>query len=583
MDAKDEVKQRLSVDEVIGDYLELKKSGRNFKALSPFTQEKTASLMVSPEKQIWHDFSSNQGGDIFTFIMMVEGVDFREALDILARKAGVDMSKYQRAESAGHSKHKARVYEALALAAKYYHATLVKTPKALEYVVRKRGYGQQIIKDFELGYSANNATALTTFLTKKGFNKKEMTDAGIVVVRSNQLIDMFRGRMMVPLADGQGRVIGFTARVLDTSLPKYINTPQTIVYDKSRHVFGLHLAKEAIREQDFVVVVEGNLDVIASHKTKVRNIVATAGTAMTKDHFAQIGRLTRDVRLAFDQDRAGLEATERAIPLAQTAGVRLSIITITGGKDPDELISQSPEAWEKTVQKSEYVMDWLIERYKKEYDITSAEGKRTFTDRVLAVLARIDDPVEQEHYVALVASLVHVSKETIFKKIQQLKDGTAKTKRYKQIKNTDLPKTNENETVQSAFQDLLLGLNCVHPDVQHSIKHIQPEFFTGKHRQKLMQYIIDYPEKPLQTIPPQLKDIEDYVKIVLLKTEELYEDWDSSDRLIEAIGLARRLVHDNQKKVQNVLSKKIKAAEIAGDEKLRKELLVQFDKLLKEK
>ena len=213
--------------------------------------------------------------------------------------------------------------------------------------------------------------------------------------------DMFRGRIMIPLADAQARIIGFTARILedDPQAPKYINTPQTLLYDKSRHVFGLHLAKDAIRRSNYAVVTEGNLDVIASHQAGVRQVVATAGTALTEQHLKALSRFTGDIRLSFDADKAGLAATERAIPIASKVGVALSIVTIPSGKDPDELIKQSPKTWEEIIQKPKYALDWLMERYQKSLDLRSAQGKKEFSDVILRVVSSLTDPVEREHYV----------------------------------------------------------------------------------------------------------------------------------------------------------------------------------------
>ncbi len=577
MDAKDEVKERLSVEDVVGEYIELKRAGRNLKGLSPFTKENTASLMVSPEKQIWHDFSSNQGGDMFSFVMLVEGIDFKEALEILARKAGVEIKRYK--GDGNRAKKKARIQEALQLATKYYHVSLSKNKTALDYVVKKRGYGKQILTSFQIGYAPDSGNALRTFMTKRGFSDAELKEAGLVTQRRGGYGDMFRGRIMVPLADGQGNPIGFTARVLDDGLPKYINTPQTMVYDKSRHVFGLHLAKDAIREHNFVVVVEGNMDVVASHKTSVHNVVATAGTAITTEHLKQVYRISNDIRLAFDQDRAGIEATERAIPLAQGLGIRLSIIDVPNGKDPDELIKIDPAAWETVVTKSVYVMDWLMARYSDAYDLSSAEGKRMFTDKVLSVLAQVKDPVEQEHYVAEVAKKIASSTEVVKKKLDQI--GKQSAPKKKPIKAD--PVVAEKEQVASAYQDLLLGIVLRYGDADHSFNGVESTFFTGEQRQVLARYIQKFQQRPrIETVPPELQPLSDYVKLVLFKTEELYDDWSASDRIIEAIGLARRLKSDHQQTRKNLLTEQIRSAEAAGDQAAQQKLLKEFDELLKE-
>ena len=327
MEAKEEIRSRLNIEDVIGEYVQLKRAGRNFKGLSPFATEKSASFMVSPDKHIWHDFSSGKGGDVFTFVMEMEGMDFRQAMELLARKAGVDLTQFQKGDN-GVAKKKEQLFKAVGQAANFYQAVFVHSPVAIEYF-KKRKLNKQVIQDFMLGYSPTRNELLGALL-KRSFTEKELRDAGLVVTRRGGPSDMFRGRMMVTLADPQGRPIGFTARLIadEPNAPKYINTPQTLLYDKSRHVFGLHLAKDAIRHADFAVIVEGNMDVIASHQVGVKNVVATAGTAITEHHLRSLSRFTQDVRLAFDADKAGLAATERAIALASNLGINLGIVVL---------------------------------------------------------------------------------------------------------------------------------------------------------------------------------------------------------------------------------------------------------------
>ena len=240
MDAVEEIKSRLLVEDVVADYVELKRAGRNFKALSPFNSERTPSFMISPEKQIWHDFSSGKGGNMFSFVMEMEGVDFKGALEILARKAGVDLSLYQKGDAKA-KQNKDKASAALELATKYYQQTLLKNQEALNYVLKKRRFNRQTLNDFRLGYAPNSTAALVDFLKRRGYEEGILKLAGLTAQRYSGLGDMFRGRITIPLMDQQGSPIGFTARILndDPNAPKYINTPQTVLYDKSRHVFGL--------------------------------------------------------------------------------------------------------------------------------------------------------------------------------------------------------------------------------------------------------------------------------------------------------------------------------------------------------
>jgi len=430
-DAKEEVRARLNIEDVISEYVQLKRAGRNFKGLSPFSSEKSPSFFVSPDKHIWHDFSSNKGGDIFAFIMEVEGVDFRASLEHLARKAGVDLTVYDTKGSQEIAARKKRLLSAHEMAVSYYQQSLVKNQHAMEYVFKKRGLSKQIVQDFKVGYAPDSGHALVQFLTKKGFTAQELSQAGLVNQYGG---DLFRGRMTIALMDGTGQVIGFTGRIIsdDPNSPKYLNTPQTLLYDKGRHVFGLSQAKESIRTGDYAVVVEGNMDVISSHQVGINQVVATAGTAMTEWHLRALVRLTSHIRLAFDGDKAGIAATERAIPIAQNVGVDLSIITLSGGaKDPDELIKIDPKLWQKAINDAIPAVDWIIKQYSQREDLTSAAGKRLFTTAALAVVRMLQDSVEREHYLGKIAKLSDSSIDALKDKLAGVIEQPAKE--YKKI------------------------------------------------------------------------------------------------------------------------------------------------------
>ena len=316
-DAKEEIKSRLAVEDVVGQYVELKRAGRNLKGHSPWGVDKTPSFMVSPEKGIWHDFSANKGGDIFTFIMEVEGIGFKEAMEKLAHQAGVDLSKYRGGDSKVSQK-KARAKEALTLATKYYQACLVRNKSVCEYVFYKRNLNRATVAEFKIGYAPASGRALTAVLKKRGFTEQELDAAGLL---NRFKTDMFRDRMTVPFMDTTGNIIGFTARIVGQGEPKYLNTPETILFNKSKFIFGLFQAKESIRRNGYVVIVEGNMDVISSHQAGVKEAVATSGTAMTEQHLKALSKLTSDIRLAYDGDEAGVKAAERAIMMAGDLGI----------------------------------------------------------------------------------------------------------------------------------------------------------------------------------------------------------------------------------------------------------------------
>ena len=543
MDAVEEIKSRLSIEDVVSQYLELRRSGRNFKGLSPFSQEKTPSLMVSPEKQIWHDFSSGKGGDMFSFVMELEGIDFKAALDLLARQAGLDLSKYRSKDSGEASKQKEQLFLALELATKFYQVHLSRNKSTLEYVVDKRQFTKQTATTFRLGYSPSQDDALITFLRNKGHNDEIIKRVGLGTKRYRGFGDIFRGRLMVPLMDSTGRVIGFTARLLDANpdAPKYINTPQSPIYDKSRHVFGLHLAKDAIRKEDYAVVVEGNLDVIASHQAGVTNVVATAGTALTEPHLKALSRFTADIRLAFDQDEAGLRATERAIPIASKVGVNLSIVSVPEGKDPDELIKKDPQIWRDIVTKPQYAVDWIMDRYQQLLDLSTAQGKRKFSDRVLAVIDDLSDSVEKDHYLAKVADLLGVSIDALRIKTLQLVKPVAKPE-YKKIQ--EMPEVSGNHADNLKAQNKILALTLLLPSLRVYLDPLTPDMFDKTESQKLLNFIKGKPDfsYPNQRAGGGLQNLDEYGKMLTLLYEELYQSLEVIELRYEAARLQIRQI-----------------------------------------
>jgi DNA primase len=582
MDATEEIKSRLNIEDVIGEYVQLKRAGRNWRGLSPFGNERTPSFMVSPEKQIWHDFSSGKGGNMFSFVMEMEGLDFKGALELLARKAGVDLEQFRGAHSGTYAKEKERLYTVLELATKFYQAHFAKSQAALRYIFQKRGFSKETALDWRLGYAPSNGAALIDFLKSKGFSEHEMRSAG-VTARSYRggIQDMFRGRIMIPLCDPQGRVIGFTARILedDPKAPKYINTPQTVLYDKSRHVFGLHLAKEAIRRNQYAVLVEGNLDVIASHGVGIRQVAATAGTALTQQHLKALSRFTGDIRLSFDQDKAGLQATERAIPIASQVGISLSIITIPTGKDPDELIGQDVDAWRAVIEKPQYALDWLIERYSHELDITSGIGKRQFSDIILPVVAKLVDEVERDHYIGRLAELLGVGKEALLHKLdQQEKSRTATHKKPpRQPLVTDKVVADYVKT-----QDHLLALNLLHPGLRDSLTPVTVDMVVGSPAKTLLKALKTNPEIEGDLLKvAELSSISDYVKMLIVIDEELYQELEAVELAYESARLQARLIEQYTK----VQKQRIAVALQTADEAETQSLLVkarQLDTLLKQ-
>ena len=383
---------------------------------------------------------------------------------------------------------------------------------------------------------------------------------------------------MIPLQDPQGRVIGFTARQIRAGDygPKYINTPQTPLYDKSRHIFGMHLAKNAIRENKYVVVAEGNLDVISSHQVGVRQVVATAGTAITEAHLKGLSRFVTDIRLCLDSDKAGVSATERAIDIASKLHISLNIITLDEGKDPDELIRRDPTLWRKTVNNFTYAIDWLIEFHQANYDLRSAEGKRRFTDIILPAISKLDDAVEKDHYLNLIAKLTDISREALDAKLA----GTVTVVPKPLVKPKVDIKLEPKEQVELAkCEDHLLCLMIKHPELRAQLDSIRQSMLTREKARELLGQLKSQPELSDEQLI-RLDTLEDYVKIELLQYEELYQGLELSEIRYEANRMQARLIEHYVKRQKLNIAKQLQSA----DDQLTESLLNkarQLDELLK--
>lgn len=570
-DARDEIKARISIEDLAGEYLELKRTGRNFKALSPWTNERTPSFIISPDKQIWHDFSSGRGGDIFGFIMEVEGMTFREALEFLARKAGVEIETFDSKRSREISEKKERLRKILQISANFYQHMLVRNKEALNYVFKNRKLSKEVVQEFKIGFAPNTQKMLTNFLLKKGFAMSDIRDAGLLNRFGG---DIFRNRMVITLQDSGGSPVGFTGRIIkdEPNAPKYLNTPQTLLYDKSSNIFGLSQAKNEIRKAGFVVVVEGNMDVISSHQAGVKNVVATAGTAMTVHHLKALGRFSNDVRLCFDSDQAGISATERAISLGQQAGVELSIITLDQSageaKDPDELIQKDLELWKGSISKPQPAIEWIFDQYEKRLNITTAVGKKEFSTIALKLVENLNDPVEKDFYIEQISKRIGISKTTLLGKFDE-KSRPVKPKRRMKIEKTD-----EKFVDEYIYEDDLLALAIKEQKLAEMLGELQDNILHDKQRNQILQ-ILKSNNLDL------LKNFDDYVKILLLKADERLGNIKGS-----ATDEMKRLIH--KIKTQNLQERKVnlqeqlEEAEIQGDENLKMKILIEIMQLNKE-
>lgn len=410
----EEIKNRLDLVDFVQSYVRLNKTGINWRGLCPFHNEKTPSFFVSPDKQIWHCFGCQKGGDVFTFLMEMEGIEFPDALRQLAERAGVKISREDpRARS-----ERNRLLEAAEAATKFYEKNLWSPPASeiLNYL-RGRGLKDETIKSFRLGWAPDGWEETKKFILKQGFGEREAALAGLLLKSENYpergYYDRFRDRIMFPIFDVAGKVVGFSGRIFDrpgkeTAEGKYINTPETPIYFKRKILYGLDRAKVAIRRLNSVVMVEGNMDVIASHQAGVTNAVAVSGTALTVDQLQLLKRLADSVIFSFDRDAAGREATKRAIDLALEEGFNVKVADIGSGKDPADVVRDNPHLWEGMIKEARPVMDFYFRTAFEKHDKKSPEGKKNIARDLLSVIARVADRVEQAHYLEELAGKLRV-------------------------------------------------------------------------------------------------------------------------------------------------------------------------------
>ena len=409
-----EIKSKLPVLDVVGETVALKRAGSAYKGLCPFHAEKTPSFIVSPDRESWRCFGCGEGGDIFTFLMRRDGIDFREALSRLAEKAGVELS----AQTAKEDRHRKRLRDALEAAIAWYREVLLQTPqaeKARAYLA-ERGLTPETLERFGIGYAPNSWDALTKRLISRGFTNEELTSSGLASPSNRGgVVDKFRGRIIIPIRDASARAVGLGGRIMPGAEgPKYLNSPAGPLFDKSHTLYGLDLAKASIRREKLTVIVEGYTDVMAAHQAGFTNVVASLGTALTAGQVELAIRYAAEVALAYDVDLAGETATQRGlleelVPLAD----KIRVIRIPAGKDPDELVRSDPEGWRKAVAGRTELMEYWIQQTVATVDIQSVGGRRELTAVILPIIKRFTSPVEQSLYLQRLGRLVNVEEKVL--------------------------------------------------------------------------------------------------------------------------------------------------------------------------
>jgi len=490
MTVVDDIKGRLDILEVVSRYVPLQRSGRSHKAPCPFHQEKTPSFFVFPERQSWRCFGAcATGGDVFSFVMRSENMEFGDALKHLAQQTGVELPNLEkRNQNQGNFdiNESARIYFQELLAS-------AKGTEARAYLDR-RGVSGQAIEKFELGLSPSDGESLKNHLVKQGFSLQQLNQAGVVRTSQNGWNhDLFRSRLMFPIRNGQGGLGGFGARALDDSQPKYLNSPRTPVFDKGHILYGLHLAKESAR-QEGIVIVEGYMDAVAAHQEGFNNVVASMGTALTENQVAEIRRLTKDVTMALDADVAGQQATLRSLESSwrvlqtQVVGrsqgttlfqrpemLNLKIAVMPEGMDPDDLIHRSPDEWTQLIQEGPSYIEYLLKVLPVQLDASTPQGKAQIVSVVLPSIQAVPEPFQQDHYFQMLADQLGVTRETLQATIDR--PGAARQTRRAQPRTRPASGLTFTGPDGDPLEEYCLTLLLHEPDLEQSAEGLQPEYF----------------------------------------------------------------------------------------------------------
>lgn len=577
MDEVEQIKERLDIVDVISSYLTLKKAGANMKAPCPFHNEKTPSFMVSPERQTFKCFGCGEGGDVFTFIEKMEGVDFYNALKILADRAGVKLQNksVRYGEKEFKSDRKTRIFEINDWAKKLFHKILIDHPKAVharEYV-QKRGMNDETIKKFEIGYAPDSWDLLTKFLKGKGYSIEEIVQAGVAIRNDRgDCYDRFRGRIMFPINNIMGLTVAFTSRIIkdDPKQAKYINSAESPIYIKGKTIYGLDKAKMAIKEADLAVFVEGNMDVIACHQVGFKNVVATSGTAITEDQIKILSRYASEIAFSFDTDTAGEAAMKKAIRIALQNDINSKIIALSGPfKDPDEAIKADPKNWQRAVENGKPALEYWIDLLIRKEPSLSVTSRKKIAKEILPIIKIIFSDIEKEHYIKYLATKLSVSEKALI-------DALLKTKND-QNNSTVVKEENNAKPKKLALIDKIFAMIWYDNSLAEKIdtellKNIQIPESLRPFLEQLRNKIVEKDKLPSAT--SLLLD-----QYALDIAAEFKDDKDAFSQ--EYNFLVGRLRSDQREDIREEFAIKIKQAEEKGDKGEIKRLLSQFSDLIK--
>lgn len=494
----EEVRQNNDIVDIISQYVHLTRKGRNYFGLCPFHNEKSPSFSVSPDRQIFHCFGCGVGGNVYTFLMKIEGITFREALEQLAEKANIQLPTLENSADTAREELKAKVYKVNEFTAEFYHQNLYKpVAKIAQEYVKKRRMNNETLEAYKIGYSGK-FDELYKVLKAQGFGEKEILESGLVNKNDNgTYIDRYRNRLMFPICDARGKVIAFGGRVLDDSKPKYINSPENVVYSKGRHLFGLNVAKKDSAKK--ILIVEGYMDVISLHQRGITNVVGALGTALTEQQGWLLRRTTEQVILGFDADGAGQTAIARSMEILQKMGCDMRVLQIEGAKDPDEFIVKFGEGrFKLAIDNAISLVEFKVKNLKKDFNLENTGDKIKFLNEIAKILSKVENTMEREIYIEKIAKGYNISKEAIYAEVNKLIYVGTKEDKISQNKNRETrsvtreQKNNDNigEDLKRRENTIIALLLDANTNIFQKIKeHIKPEDFKDETNRKIAEQL----------------------------------------------------------------------------------------------
>jgi len=577
-----EIQDRCDIVEIISSYIPLKQAGRNFKANCPFHHEKTPSFIVSPDKQIYHCFGCNSGGNVFNFIKEYEKVDFIDAVKMLAEKTGVKLPEYKKQDDYDSSIVSA-IYSVNDVAANYYSGLLVgdglkPSPTVPERYIAKRGLDNNMIKKFRVGYADASWTGLLDYLLKRGIKTDTVIKAGLVTKgKDNSYYDLFRNRLVFPIFDVRDRVIGFGARVMDDSLPKYINSPETPVYKKGQHLYGLNFAKAYIKEKNYAIITEGYLDVITCHQYGVANSIASLGTALTVDQIRLLRRYTHNVVMLYDADQAGEMASLRGMDLFLEEGMNVKICTLDKGHDPDSFLRKfGPEEFDAAIKSSKSLFTYKLDILNNKFDAREPEAKADIIKEMLSTINRVRNAIIKAEYIKLLAHELSVKEDAVW-------DELKKVKTPRELRTTDDGRRNVAKTINiSPAEKILARLMLEDINVLKAVKdELRPLDFKSQDVRNIAEtlFSIDF-ENGFMDITRLINFLQGKVEphVISFIVNEDMEIKDKEKNVSDCIMVIKK---ENRNRLLKDIQNRLNMAQKSGYEQEEKRLLEEFNNLIK--